>query len=184
MPVENREKTSVAFFFDNEEIGSRTMQGADSGFLSDILDRISIVRGATTEDRFRARAASIMISVDGAHAVHPNYADKHDSNYAPVLNGGPAVKLNAGFKYATTSETAAHFSELCRTAGVPCQYFAMRSDLPCGSTIGPCSSSITGIKTVDVGIPMLAMHSIRETAGTADQHNMIMALEEFYRKGK
>jgi len=181
--AEESEKTTVGIFFDNEEVGSRSLQGADSGFLMDILDRITIVRGGSEEDRFRARAASFLISVDGAHAVHPSYADKHDVNYSPRLNGGPVIKMNAGFKYATTSETAAYFEGLCRTADVPFQQFAMRSDLPCGSTIGPLTSSLIGIKTVDIGIPMLGMHSIRETTGVKDQYYMIEALKAFYRQG-
>ena len=181
--AERPEKTIVGIFFDNEEAGSRSLQGADSNFLPDILDRITIVGGGTEEDRFRARASSFMVSVDGAHAVHPGYAEKHDSNYSPRLNGGPVIKMNADFRYATTSETASIFERLCRGADVPCQHFAMRSDLPCGSTIGPLTSSLTGIKTVDVGIPMLSMHSIRETTGVSDQYYMIRALKEFFSKG-
>ncbi len=173
-------KTPVGFFFDNEEIGSRTMQGADSGFLKDVLDRVVMVRGGTPEDSCRARAGSFMISVDGAHAVHPNFPEKHDTEYAPRLNGGPVIKSNAGYKYATTSEGEAFFRGLCETAAVPAQSFVMRSDLRCGSTIGPMTAALGGIKTVDVGIPMLAMHSIRETAGVFDQQAMIKVLSAFF----
>ncbi|MBI9102287.1 MAG: M18 family aminopeptidase [Spirochaetales bacterium] len=183
LSVKDPRRTVGGFFFDNEEVGSATLQGADSGFLSDLLDRLVLVRGGSAEDRYRARAASYFISVDGAQAFHPNFPEMHDRDYAPTLNGGPVIKMNANYRYATTSEGAVFFKELCRKAGVPVQRFMMRSDLPCGSTIGPVTSAQGGIKTLDVGIPMLAMHSIRETCGRDDQGYMIRALSGFFKAG-
>ncbi len=175
--------TSVAVFYDNEEIGSRTYQGADASFLSDILERIILATGGTKEDFFRAKAASFMISADGAHAVHPNFPDKHDPGYAPVLNGGVVLKMNAGYSYATNSYGAGIFAGLCGEAGAALQRFIGRSDIPSGGTIGAVSSAVLGIQTVDVGTPMLAMHSIRETAGVSDQYDMIKVLKYFFGNG-
>lgn len=175
------DETSMAVFFDNEEIGSRTIQGADSSFLRDLLDRITIVSGGTAEDSFRSRAVSFSISADGAHAHHPNFADSHDPAYAPVINGGPVIKISSDYKYSTTSETAPLFKRLCRDASVPFQELINRSDVPSGSTIGTISSSLTGVKSVDVGSPMFAMHSIRETAGVLDHFYMTEVLKRFYK---
>ncbi|MBI9098035.1 MAG: M18 family aminopeptidase [Spirochaetaceae bacterium] len=174
------DETAVAVFFDNEEIGSRTLQGADSSFLRDILDRITMVTGGSLEDTFRSRAASFSISADGAHAHHPNFPDSHDPAYAPVINGGPVIKMSSSYKYSTTSETASEFKKLCKEALVPYQELVNRSDIPSGSTIGTISSALTGIKSVDVGSPMFAMHSIRETAGVLDHLYMTKVLKRFY----
>lgn len=170
---------AVGVFTDNEEVGSRTPQGADSSFISDILQRISLIVDGEADAAFRARARSAMISADAAHGVHPNFADRHDPQYAPLLNGGPCIKAGAGFRYATTARTAAEFERLCRSNGIPVQTIINRSDIPSGSTIGPMSSAHLGIAGLDVGNPILAMHSIRETAGTKDHALMIRALEFF-----
>ncbi|MCK5154347.1 MAG: M18 family aminopeptidase [Spirochaetales bacterium] len=176
--------TQVAVFYDNEEIGSLTYQGANSSFLSEILERIVLSgKENTREDYFRAKAASFLISADGAHAVHPNFIDKHDPDYAPRLNGGPVIKLNAAFKYATTSETALVFQGICDELSIPFQKFAGRSDIPSGSTIGAISAANLGIRTVDVGNPMWAMHSIRETYGMRDHVLMNKILIHYYNKG-
>ncbi len=177
------ECTQLAVFYDSEEIGNGTYQGADSSFLKEILERIVLASGGSSEDFFRAKARSFMISADGAHGVHPNFSDKHDPAYAPVLNGGPVIKMNAKYKYATTREGAARITRLCEEAGVPYQKFIGRSDMLSGGTIGAVSSALLGIKTADIGNPMLAMHSIRETAGTADHLSMITVMREFYRNG-
>lgn len=174
------DETSVAVFFDNEEIGSRTIQGADSSFLKDLLDRITLVSGGLPEDTFRSRALSFSISADGAHAQHPNFAENHDPSYTPVINGGPVIKISSNYKYSTTSETGSLFKRLCQKASVPFQELINRSDIPSGSTIGTISSALTGIKSVDVGSPMLAMHSIRETAGVLDHFYMTEVLKTFY----
>lgn len=173
--------TAVALFFDNEEIGSRTPMGADSAFLAAVLERIVMAHDAGREEFHRALARSFLVSCDAAHAVHPNFAEKHDPHYAPVMGGGPVIKASAGFKYATTAETAERFRELCRRAGVPCQKIANRSDVPSGSTIGPMTSALLSVPGVDVGVPIWAMHSIRETAAFSDHQALIAALKELYR---
>ncbi len=175
------EATTAALFFDNEEIGSRTPMGADSGFLATVLERIVIAHDAGREEYHRALAKSFLVSCDAAHAVHPNFPEKHDPAYAPVMGGGPVIKASAGFKYATTAETAERFRDLCRRAGAPCQKIANRSDVPSGSTIGPMTSALLSIPGVDVGVPIWAMHSVRETASFADQQALIAALKELYR---
>jgi aspartyl aminopeptidase len=173
----------VACFLDNEEVGSRTAQGADSSFLRDILGRICSLSGCGTEDFYRALASSFCVSVDVAQAFHPSYADKYDEFYAPVLNGGPALKSNANFRYATDARSEAVFRLLCADAGVPCQKLMSRADMAPGTTIGPMSSALTGVPTVDVGAPLLSMHAIRETAGARDHEAMIAALGALYRRG-
>lgn len=166
----------VACFFDHEEIGSTSIQGADSSFLRDILGRIAALQGTSTEGFYRALASSFQVSVDVAQAFHPSYAEKYDEAFAPLLNGGPAVKVNANLRYATDSEGEARFRLFCAQAGFPCQKFMSRADMAPGSTIGPMSSAHTGIKTVDVGSPLLSMHSIRETLGSFDHEAMVAAL--------
>jgi aspartyl aminopeptidase len=162
---------------DHEEVGSRSRTGADGPFLRSVLERLS-----ETPSHFqRAVHRSLLVSCDNAHAIHPNYADRHDANHAPLLNGGPVIKVNPGQRYATTSETAARFRDICRRANVPVQSFTMRSDLACGSTIGPIAAAEVGVRTVDVGVPQWAMHSIRETAGARDIAHLYNALREFFR---
>ena len=173
--------TNIGAFFDSEEIGSRTLMGADSNYLDSLLDRIVFSLGGTLEDSLRARHHSFLISTDGAHALHANFTDKHDKAYAPLLNKGPVIKISSNFKYATTAETSGLFIELCEKAGVPYQKMANRSDLLSGGTIGALSSAALGIKTIDVGSPMLAMHSIRETQGVLDHFYMIEVLKAFYK---
>lgn len=194
----------MAVLFDNEEIGSGTSRGAASSLLSTVISRICIASchdgsgvGGTgsgrpgnnlmpdnrPEEVYRALARSFQVSVDGAQAWHPGYADKFDEDFAPVLNGGPAVKANANIRYATEAIGEAMFRTWCVKAGVPCQRFRMRADLVPGSTIGPVSSALLGVRTVDVGMPMLAMHSARETAGALDHDMMIAALGVFFRSG-
>lgn len=179
--ISSQEATSVGIFYDNEEIGSQTQMGAASSFLSNILDRIVLSQDTKKEAIAVSLANSFFISADMAHALHPNYMEKHDEAYAPLMNGGPVIKMNANFRYATTAETSAYFEQLCIKAKVPCQKFLSRSDMPCGSTIGPTVSSSLSIPAVDVGNPMLAMHSIRETAGIKDHISMIKVFREFYK---
>ncbi len=179
-PTENN-SVDVAIFFDNEEIGSRTLQGADSSFLKDILQRISFSESETFEDYKRAIANSFLISSDMAHAFHPDYPAKHDPFYTPQINKGPVIKYNANYRYSTTAESAAYFSNLCEKADVPYQKMTNRSDMRSGSTIGPMTSAALGIKSVDIGNPMWAMHSTRETGGTLDHIYVIKAFKEFYK---
>ncbi len=175
------EATRVIIFYDSEEIGSTTANGAASSFLRDILSRAVLATAKGSQDLFRALARSFFISADGAHAVNPNYIDKFEKEHHCALNRGPVIKINALKKYATTAESGAAFVLLCRKAGVPFQKFVNRTDIPGGSTIGPTVSAGLGLQAVDVGNAMLAMHSIREMAGTADHLYMIRVFEEFFR---
>ena len=165
--------------FDNEEVGSTTAQGAHSGFFMHTLNRICKNLGLTDEDYFRAIANSNSISADSAHAVHPNYSDRHDSENRPVLGGGPTIKYSAVQKYGTTAFSAAYFIEACERVGVPCQKYVNRNDIAGGSTIGPAISSLTTIPTVDMGTPILAMHSIREFGAVIDNVYTKMAFVEY-----
>lgn len=170
----------VAALFDHEEVGSESAYGAHSGFLPRALERIAIGRGLTREEWHRALAGSLCVSADMAHAVHPNYANRHEERHKPVLCGGPVIKVNAQQRYATSGATAALFRDLCARAEVPVQHYAHRTDLPCGSTIGPIASTLLGIRTVDVGNPMLSMHSARELGGAKDPAMMTRVLGLFY----
>lgn len=167
--VTSPESTAVAVLFDNEEVGSRTTAGAAGPFLETLLERICGGR----EQYFRAVGRSVMVSADCAHAVHPDWAGMHSQQSRPRLNGGPAVKHSVMQNYATSLETAAYFFRCADRAGVTLQQFTGRADSVAGSTIGPITASRTGIPTVDVGNPMLAMHSIRETSGALDHGRMI-----------
>ena len=135
--------------------------------------------GDGASDLSRALAHSFMISADMAHGVHPNYADKHDAQHRPMLNGGPVLKTHSEWRYATDAECSALFRSFCRDAGVPMQEFVNRSDLRCGSTIGPIVSASLGVRGVDVGNAMWSMHSIRETGGSQDQPHMIAVMRHF-----
>lgn len=154
--------------FDHEEIGSGTRSGAAGPFLSDVLERIQIGLGADREQQLRALAASWHVSSDVGHSVHPNYVEKHDPVVQPVLGSGPILKINANQRYATDAPGAAAWHAWCDAAGVVSQEFVSNNAVPCGSTIGPITATRLGIRTVDVGIPILSMHSARELAGTAD----------------
>ena len=160
---------------DHEEVGSTTASGARGPMLTQMLERLLPV----PEDRNRALSRSMLISADNAHGVHPNFAARHDGNHGPLLNRGPVIKINANQRYATNSETAAAFRRLAADEGVPVQTFVVRSDMACGSTIGPLAAAETGVRTVDVGVPQWAMHSIRELAGTADAFNLSRVLRRF-----
>ena len=170
----------VACFLDHEEIGSRSIQGADSSFIRDLLGRIAALQGTTTEGFYRALASSFSVSVDVAQALHPSYQEKYDERFAPLLNGGPAVKVNANMKYATDAESEGRFRLYCAAASVPYQKFMSRADMAPGSTIGPLSASLTGIRTVDIGAPLLSMHSIRETVGSRDHEAMVSVLARHF----
>ncbi len=161
---------------DHEEVGSSSHCGADGPFLEDVLLRLI----PDPIERSRALQRSMMISADNAHAIHPNFADRHDGNHGPRLNGGPVIKINSNQRYATNSETAAFFRNLCEQAQVPVQSFVVRSDMGCGSTIGPITASRVGVRTVDIGVPTFAMHSVRELAGSNDPGYLIGVLERFF----
>ena len=174
------ETTQVLAIFDNEETGSQTKQGAGSPFLSSILQRIVSLQGGTGEDYFRAVEQAFMVSADNAHAWHPNYSEKYDPTNHPVLGGGPVIKFNAAQKYASDAASAAVFSELCRLAGVPCQRFVNHSDVAGGSTLGNILASSLPLRGVDMGNPILAMHSVRETGSVRDHEYCIWAFTQFY----
>ncbi|MFW6345465.1 MAG: M18 family aminopeptidase [Halomonas sp.] len=165
---------------DHEEVGSASACGAQGPFLGDVLRRVCAQLGAGGDEAFiRLIQASRMISCDNAHALHPNFRDKHDAAHGPALNGGPVIKVNANQRYATNSATAAMFRDLCRQAEVPVQTFVTRADMGCGSTIGPITASELGVPTLDVGAPQWAMHSIRETAGSHDVAYLTRVLTAF-----
>ncbi len=173
----------VAAIFDNEEVGSRTAQGAGSPFLHDTLQRIivSTSKGNAFEELQKALAKSFLISADQAHALHPNYTEKNDITNFPLMNKGPAIKVAASMSYTTDGISAAIFRDICARAKVPCQNFVNRSDMAGGSTIGPISVSNLNIKSVDIGNPILGMHSVRELGGTDDQEYITKAFAEFYK---
>lgn len=162
--------TGIEMFaaFDHEEIGSASRSGAAGPFLEEVLVRISTALGASAEDRSRAFAASLHVSSDVGHAVHPNYPERHDPANHPVAGGGPILKINANQRYATDAHGAAAWNAACRDAGVPTQEFVSSNVVPCGSTIGPISATRLGIRTVDVGVPILSMHSARELTAVVD----------------
>ncbi len=176
--------TRVVVLYDHEEVGSRSTQGAGGTFLADTLERIAIgAKGSDAESMARAVSRSWLISADMAHAIHPNYADRHEPGHRPKLGAGPVIKTNSNQAYATDAESAGFFASLCARVGITPQNFVTRSDLGCGSTIGPISAARVGIRTVDVGNPMLSMHSVREMAASADVDPMIEVLAEFFRGG-
>ena len=172
--------TRVAVLYDHEEVGSRSKQGADSPFLADVLERVARALDDTSDAGHRALVRSFLISADMAHAVHPNWADRHEPTHMPRLGAGPVIKSNQNQRYATDGESAARFTAWCQAADVVPQHFVTRSDLACGSTIGPISAGRLGVATVDVGNPMLSMHSIREMAGAADVAPMIAVMRAFF----
>jgi aspartyl aminopeptidase len=171
--------TALAVLFDHEEVGSETAEGAASAWLHHLLERIEGSHPGSG-GLPRALASSLFLSMDMAHAVHPNHPGRHDRNDRPRLLGGPVIKTNASRRYATDAATAAFFRTLCAKEKVPCQDFAMRADLRCGSTIGPIVSARLGVRTVDVGNPMLSMHSIREVAAADDHPAMVSVLRRYF----
>ncbi|MDH3690274.1 MAG: M18 family aminopeptidase [Gammaproteobacteria bacterium] len=161
---------------DHEEVGSMSAGGAQGPFLKYFLQRVC----GTKEKFLRAIDRSMMISADNAHGIHPNFADKHDSNHGPKFNQGPVIKINSNQRYASNSETAAVFRRLCAQVDVPVQSFVVRTDLACGTTIGPLTAGELGVRTLDIGVAQLAMHSIRELAGSQDTHYLYKALRHFF----
>jgi aspartyl aminopeptidase len=163
---------------DHEEVGSISACGAQGAFLQQLLERI----WPDNEERNRILAGSLMMSVDNAHAIHPNYSDKHDQNHGPILNNGVVIKINANQRYATNSFTSAVFKQLCNDVGAKYQTFVARTDMGCGSTIGPAVAADLGVDTIDIGVPTFGMHSIRELAGSEDAFELTKVLQHFYEK--
>lgn len=180
--VDSRENeaTKVMICIDNEEIGSLTAEGANSTLLNNILERIALGLGKDREGYYRTLANSIMISADLAHAVHPNLGDKHDPTNRPVLEGGPVLKIAASGSYSTDSFNGAVFAGVCEAAGVPFQKFVNRSDVRGGTTIGPVTAANLTIPVIDMGAPVLGMHSIRELASVKDNYYTVKAFTEFF----
>ena len=168
--------TCLCTFFDHEEVGSASASGAGGSFVSDVIERIAASIGLDQEMRRCALARSFFISADMAHAYHPNFPASYEPDHKVMVNGGPVIKCNVNQRYTTGADTAARFINLCESVGVPFQQYAHRTDLGCGSTIGPIISSRLGIASVDVGSPMWSMHSIRESAGVVDHASMIAVL--------
>ncbi len=175
-----RDAVQVCAVFDNEEVGSGSRQGADSGFLYDTLTRMGFALGASDGEIRAAVAGGFMVSADNAHAVHPNHPEKYDKQNRVYMNKGVVIKHNASQKYTTDAVSCAKFALICEKAGVPVQHFANRSDLPGGSTLGHLSNTHVSMESVDIGLAQLAMHSLYETAGTADLGYLIAALKEFW----
>lgn len=180
LAAENPDKLLICAVFDNEEVGSRTKQGADSTFLTDTLARIREALGISEAAFLQSVANSFMVSADNAHAVHPNYGGKYDETNRTYLNGGVVVKYSANQSYTTDAVSAAVFTEICRRADVPVMVFHNRSDVLGGGTLGNIANSHLSLNTVDIGVPQLAMHAAMETAGAADTEYMVRAMTAFY----
>jgi aspartyl aminopeptidase len=174
--------TQMAVFYDNEEIGSTTPQGADSPFAGNIIKRIIYNLNAQKEDYYSIIEKSFLLSADMAHALHPNFSEEYDQKNRPVLNKGPVIKYNANLKYTTNASTAAVLIDLMERNNISYQYYTNRSDKKGGSTIGPIAATQLGIKSMDLGSPLLAMHSTRELGGSSDHAEMIKVMSLFYQE--
>lgn len=174
--LSDSEQHCVLVCNDHEEVGSQSAVGAQGPLLKSVLGRLLSSESELT----RTLQASMMISADNAHGIHPNFSDRHDSNHGPLLNEGPVIKINANQRYATNSESSALFRHWCSEVAEPVQAFVVRTDMACGSTIGPITAAELGVKTLDVGVPTFAMHSIRELAGSRDGYSLYKVLSAFY----
>ncbi|MGE2688381.1 M18 family aminopeptidase [Mycolicibacterium pulveris] len=179
LAAEPGDHTPVLVLFDHEEVGSQSGHGAQSELLPTVLERITLSQGGGREEFLRRLPGSMVASSDMAHATHPNYPERHEPGHLIEVNAGPVLKVQPNLRYATDGRTAAAFALACAQAGVPLQRYEHRADLPCGSTIGPMTSARTGIPTVDVGAPQLAMHSARELMGADDVAAYAAALQAF-----
>lgn len=176
----NSATTNIIGLFDHEEVGSESATGASGSFLKDVISRITAHQNLMAADKLRALAHSFFISADMAHAYHPNFSSSYDPNHHVLVNKGVVIKSNCNHRYASNADTAARFMQICQQADVPYQQYVHRTDLGCGSTIGPIIAAQLGVATVDVGCPMWAMHSLRESAGVLDHHYMIRALSQVF----
>jgi aspartyl aminopeptidase len=179
LAAEPDDHVAMIALFDHEEVGSASTTGASGPILETILDRLNGAAGGSRDDLHRTLVSSSCVSADNAHAIHPNYPERHDPAHAPLVNHGPAVKLNVNQRYATSADTAVLFEQACEEAGVPHQVFVSRNNVPCGSTIGPLTATRLGIATVDVGVPQLSMHSARELCGADDPRWLASALTAY-----
>lgn len=176
----NSATTNIIALFDHEEVGSESATGASGSFLNDVINRIAAHDNLAAADKLRALAQSFFISADMAHAYHPNFSGSYDAHHHVLVNKGVVIKSNCNHRYASNADTTARFMQICNQANVPYQQYVHRTDLGCGSTIGPIIAAQLGVATVDVGCPMWAMHSIRESAGVLDHHYMICALTQVF----
>ena len=176
LAIDKPVSTAICAFFDHEEVGSESAAGAGGSFAADVIDRISLCLDMDEEAQHCAAAKSFFISADMAHAFQPNFPNAYEPNHHVLVNAGPVIKTNSNQRYSTDADTAARFINLCERAGVPFQHYTHRTDLGCGSTIGPIIASLLGVASVDVGSPMWAMHSLRESAGVLDVGYMIAVM--------
>jgi aspartyl aminopeptidase len=174
--------TSVIALFDHEEVGSESTTGAAGPLLEHVLERLALASGASRADFLTQLAISTCVSADNAHAVHPNYRERHDPDHQPIVNRGPAIKLNSNQRYATSARSAAMLQRVFDEAGVPSQVFVSRNNIPCGTTIGPITATRLGIETVDVGVPQLSMHSARELCGVEDPISLAVGLRHYFER--
>jgi aspartyl aminopeptidase len=172
--------TAVVALFDHEEVGSESTTGAAGPLLEHVLERLALATGASRADFLNQLATSTCVSADNAHAVHPNYRDRHDPDHQPIVNAGPAIKLNGNQRYATSARSSAMLQQVFAEAGVPSQVFVSRNNMPCGTTIGPITATRLGIETVDVGVPQLSMHSARELCGVDDPISLASGLRHYF----
>ncbi|OQW69243.1 MAG: M18 family aminopeptidase [Proteobacteria bacterium ST_bin12] len=176
----NSVTTNMIALFDHEEVGSESANGASGSFLNDMISRVTAHENLAAAEKLRALANSFFISADMAHAYHPNFSGSYDPHHHVLVNKGVVIKSNCNHRYASNADTAARFMQFCNQANVPYQQYVHRTDLGCGSTIGPIIAAQLGVATVDVGCPMWAMHSLRESAGVLDHHYMICALTQVF----
>jgi aspartyl aminopeptidase len=182
--VEDADETiAIAALFDHEEVGSESTTGAAGPLLEHVLERLATGCGASRSDFLTQLASSTCVSADNAHAVHPNYRERHDPDHQPLVNQGPAIKLNSNQRYATSAQSAAMLRRVFTAAEVPSQVFVSRNNMPCGSTIGPITATRLGIDTVDVGVPQLSMHSARELCGVEDPVSLMTGLAQYFAGG-
>ena len=172
--------TAVVALFDHEEVGSASTTGAAGPLLEHVLERLAVAAGSSRADHLAQLAASTCVSADNAHAVHPNYRERHDPDHQPIVNRGPAIKLNSNQRYATSARSSAMLQRVFEAADVPWQVFVSRNNMPCGSTIGPITATRLGIDTVDVGVPQLSMHSARELCGVDDPIWLARGLRHYF----
>lgn len=180
LATDKPEATAICAFFDHEEVGSESAAGAGGSFAADVIDRISLCLGLDEEAQHCAAARSFFVSADMAHAYQPSFPHAYEPNHHVLVNAGPVIKTNSNQRYSTNADTAARFMTLCESAGVPFQHYTHRTDLGCGSTIGPIIASRLGVASVDVGSPMWAMHSLRESAGVQDVGYMIAVMKAVF----
>ncbi|NOS98332.1 MAG: M18 family aminopeptidase, partial [Methylotenera sp.] len=180
LATEKPDSTCIIALFDHEEVGSESSTGASGSFLNDVINRISSAQQLSAEEKLRALAQSFFISADMAHAYHPNHPAAYEPCHHALVNKGVVIKTNANQRYSTNAETAARFITLCESANVPYQQYTHRTDLGCGSTIGPIVAASLGVPSVDIGSPMWAMHSLRESAGVLDHSYMIAVLKTLF----